>query len=278
MEETKKRFDRKNFTKRFFSGAVLVILFGTAGYFGGWYWYGLIALISAFALFEFYRVYGIHNKILGVFGYIASAVFLYFEAVGNLDMQIAALIGGFLLITSAYVFTYPKYDSTKMLAAIFGVIYTVVLLSYMYRIRMLPDGNMLIWLIFIASWGTDVFAYTFGILFGKHKMTPVLSPKKSVEGAIGGVLGATALGALYAAVFGKYFTEVTNPYVACMVLCAAAGLISMSGDLLASAFKREHGIKDYSNVIPGHGGILDRFDSVIFVAPIIFYVAFFFVH
>ena len=278
MEESKKRFDRKNFRKRFISGAVLVALFGTAGYFGGWYWYALVALISVCALFEFYRVYDIHKGILGVLGYIAAAAFLVFEALGNREVQIASLVGAFLLISSAYVFNYPKYDSTKLLAAVFGIIYTIVLLSYMYRIRILPDGKFLIWLIFIASWGTDVFAYVFGMLFGKHKMTPVLSPKKSVEGAIGGVLGATALGALYAAVFGKYFTEVANPYAACMVLCAAAGLISMSGDLLASAFKREHGIKDYSNVIPGHGGILDRFDSVIFVAPIIFYVVFFFIH
>ena len=99
-----------------------------------------------------------------------------------------------------------------------------------------------------------------------HKMAPVLSPKKSVEGAVGGVVGAAALGAIYAAV-------THGPIVEYAVICAVGALISMVGDLAASAIKRNRGIKDYGKLIPGHGGILDRFDSVIFTSPIIFYLA-----
>ena len=109
------------------------------------------------------------------------------------------------------------------------------------------------------------------MLIGKHKMSPILSPKKSVEGAVGGVVGAAILGAIYAAVVGKYL-QAENQVVMYAVICAVGALISMVGDLAASAIKRNHEIKDYGTLIPGHGGILDRFDSVIFIAPIIYFL------
>ena len=135
------------------------------------------------------------------------------------------------------------------------------MLSCIYETRSLEGGKYLVWLIFLCSWGCDTCAYCVGMLFGKHKMAPVLSPKKSIEGAVGGVLGAALLGAIYAAATGAY-----NPNP------AHTPLISMVGDLAASAIKRNFEIKDYGKLIPGHGGILDRFDSVIFTAPIIFYL------
>ena len=100
-------------------------------------------------------------------------------------------------------------------------------------------------------------------------MAPVLSPKKSIEGAVGGVIGAAALGAIYAAIFADKIQLSINPIIAFAIICAVGALISMVGDLAASAIKRNHNIKDYGKIIPGHGGIMDRFDSVIYVAPII---------
>ncbi len=100
-------------------------------------------------------------------------------------------------------------------------------------------------------------------------MAPVLSPKKSIEGAVGGVVGAAVLGAVYAAVFIDKIQLSVNPVMVFAVICAVGALISMVGDLAASAIKRNHDIKDYGTLIPGHGGIMDRFDSVIYVAPII---------
>ena len=109
------------------------------------------------------------------------------------------------------------------------------------------------------------------MLIGKHKMSPKLSPKKSVEGAVGGVAGAALLGAIYgAAISGKMGGS--GHILSFALICAVGGLISMVGDLAASAIKRNHGIKDYGKLIPGHGGILDRFDSVIFIAPVIYYL------
>lgn len=127
------------------------------------------------------------------------------------------------------------------------------------------------WLIFLSSWGCDTFAYCTGMLLGRHKLAPVLSPKKSIEGAVGGVAGAALLGFIYASLFGASMAELDNPQAACTIACAIAAVISQIGDLAASAIKRNHNIKDYGHLIPGHGGILDRFDSMIFTAPAIYF-------
>lgn len=159
-----------------------------------------------------------------------------------------------------------------MTAAFFGVFYVAVMLSYLYQVRQMPSGAYLVWLIFFSSWGCDTCAYCAGKLFGRHKMTPVLSPKKTIEGAIGGMAGSAALGYAYAAVLGQHMMELRNPCAACALACGIAALISQVGDLAASAIKRNHQVKDYGHLIPGHGGILDRFDSMIFTAPAIYLV------
>jgi phosphatidate cytidylyltransferase len=152
------------------------------------------------------------------------------------------------------------------MAAYVGVVYVAVMLSFVMLTRNLPNGKFLVWLIFLCSWGCDTCAYAVGMLIGKHKMAPVLSPKKSVEGAVGGVAGAVLLGIIYGA-------ATKGPSAEYAVICGAGALISMVGDLAASAIKRNQGIKDYGKLIPGHGGILDRFDSVIFTAPVIYFLA-----
>ncbi len=130
----------------------------------------------------------------------------------------------------------------------------------------------MVWLIFLSSWGCDTCAYCVGMLFGKHKMAPVLSPKKSVEGGVGGVVGAFLLGLIYS-ICANHFVGAEVSVFFCALICGIGGAISQIGDLSASAIKRNYEIKDYGTLIPGHGGILDRFDSVIFTAPIIYYLA-----
>ena len=134
-------------------------------------------------------------------------------------------------------------------------------------------GLYIVWLILISSWGCDTCAYCVGILIGKHKMSPVLSPKKSVEGAVGGVLGAAALGALYGWMVMDRLKEEQRLILFFALICGVGALISMVGDLAASAIKRNADIKDYGKLIPGHGGVMDRFDSVIFTAPVIYFMA-----
>ena len=108
-------------------------------------------------------------------------------------------------------------------------------------------------------------AYFSGYLLGKHKLCPHISPKKTIEGSVGGVIGSVVLSGL----FGYFFMD--DVLVHCMIIGVLGGIISQFGDLTASVFKRKMGIKDYGNLIPGHGGILDRFDSVLFTGPMVYY-------
>lgn len=181
---------------------------------------------------------------------------------------IAVAFLGFLFV---YVFMFPKYHANQIMSAMFSFLYGPVMLSFLYLLREgFDDGIYLIWFVFLASWGSDTCAYCVGVLIGKHKMTPKLSPKKSVEGAIGGVLGASILFTLYTHFVINVYSGITLSLPLAAILGAAGALVSMVGDLAASAVKRDHEIKDYGKLIPGHGGIMDRFDSVIVAAPIIF--------
>ena len=108
------------------------------------------------------------------------------------------------------------------------------------------------------------------MLIGKHKLPSELSPKKSIEGCIGGIVGAALIGFIYATIFKSHLTTIDNPQLSLAIIGAVSSILSQIGDLAASAIKRNHGIKDYGKLIPGHGGILDRFDSIIFTAPIVY--------
>lgn len=127
-------------------------------------------------------------------------------------------------------------------------------------------------MILISSWISDTCAYCVGMLLGKHKLAPVLSPKKSVEGAVGGVVGTAIVGAL----FGFFMSEqiVTDRQVTMIfaLIGAIGSVVAQMGDLAASAIKRNYNIKDYGKLIPGHGGIMDRFDSVLVTAPMIYFL------
>ena len=203
---------------------------------------------------------------LELVGYL-GAVLYYIDMKADFgNYGTMAIIISMILILFVYVFGYPKYHAEQVMAAFFGVVYVAVMLSFIYLTRSLPDGKFLVWLIFLCSWGCDTCAYCVGMLIGKHKMAPVLSPKKSIEGAVGGVAGAALLGVIYAAATQGKMAEYA-------LICAVGALISMVGDLAASAIKRNQNIKDYGKLIPGHGGILDRFDSVIITAPVIYYLA-----
>ena len=130
------------------------------------------------------------------------------------------------------------------------------------------DGKILVWFVLIASWGSDVFAYFIGRHFGKHKLTKV-SPNKTVEGAIAGIVGATLLGIIYAVLCNTLWGAGIN-YLLIGVIVAILSVIGQVGDLAASSIKRYCDIKDFSELIPGHGGMLDRIDSIIFVLPFAF--------
>ena len=254
------------FKTRLISGIVLVIIALATIISGSWILFFTLLAVSLIGMRELYKVMKVsdeHVTVLELVGYLGAV--LYYIAMkadfGNYGTM--AIIISMILILFVYVFGYPKYHAEQVMAAFFGVIYVAVMLSFIYLTRSLPDGKFLVWLIFLCSWGC---AYCVGMLIGKHKMAPVLSPKKSIEGAVGGVAGAALLGVIYAAATQGKMAEYA-------LICAVGALISMVGDLAASAIKRNQNIKDYGKLIPGHGGILDRFDSVIITAPVIYYLA-----
>ncbi|MGN0350462.1 MAG: phosphatidate cytidylyltransferase [Roseburia sp.] len=261
------------FKTRLLSGIVLVILALVLIITGGDVLLASTLILSYIGMFELYRIFKIEKDIAGIVGYLAVTVFYLNLRLALIPDTMMLVLGFLVLLMFAYVFTYPKYKTEQMLAAFFGVFYVGVMLSYVYQTRMLEKGAYLVWLIFLCSWGCDTCAYCVGVLIGKHKMSPKLSPKKSIEGAVGGVVGTALLTALYSFIFCDAMALTTNEIWILAGISAIGALISMVGDLTASAIKRNYEIKDYGKLIPGHGGILDRFDSVIFTAPIIYYLA-----
>ena len=261
------------FKTRLLSGIVLVLLALLFIIHGGYLLLTVLGIISLIGLFELYRVFGIEKSAPGIVGYVAAIVYylnLVFDFIPDSMMFVMALL---IVCMCVFVFGYPKFHANQIIAAFFGVFYVAVMLSCIYETRSLEGGKYLVWLIFLCSWGCDTCAYCVGMLFGKHKMAPVLSPKKSIEGAVGGVLGAALLGAIYAAATGAYNPNPAHTPLIYAIICGVGALVSMVGDLAASAIKRQENIKDYGTLIPGHGGILDRFDSVIFTAPVIYALA-----
>lgn len=261
------------FRTRLISGIVLVILALALIITGGPVLAAALAVISVIGLYELYRVLKVEDgkfSPLAAAGYLGCILYYGIVFYGYTAYTMTVLIALLIVFMAVYVFTYPRYRTDQVTGAFFGIVYVAVMLSCIYQLRIAENGAFLVWLIFLASWGCDTCAYCVGMLIGKHKMSPKLSPKKSVEGAVGGVVGAACLGAIYAAAVSGAMGG--NHVLAFAVICAAGGLISMVGDLAASAIKRNHDIKDYGTLIPGHGGILDRFDSVIFIAPVIYYL------
>ena len=259
------------FKQRLISGIILVIIAAISIGLGGAVMFGVVEGITLIGLFEFYRVFKIEKKSLGILGYI-TAIGYYIMLYSDMQQYILPYALLFLILCMAlYVYQYPNYKAQEVLAAIFSFFYIVVLLSCLYQVRMMENGVILVVLVFLSAWGCDTCAYCVGMLIGKHKMAPVLSPKKTIEGGIGGIVGAGLLGAILAVVTNQVTKVPYNPVIVYPIICMVGGAISQIGDLAASAIKRNFEVKDYGTLIPGHGGILDRFDSIIFTAPIIYF-------
>lgn len=213
----------------------------------------------------------------GLLEYVGYAgIFLYYLTImltRDFSLGMGCLVLFFLAEMFVYVFRFPKYRAMQLMTAFFCAFYPAVLFSFVYLTRQLQYGVYLVWMIFISSWICDTCAYVTGMMFGKHKLAPILSPKKSIEGAVGGVLGSALAGALFSWAFLFPVTQEIAVIGLVALIGAAGAVISQVGDLAASAIKRNHDIKDYGKLIPGHGGIMDRFDSVLFTAPVIYYLS-----
>lgn len=234
----------------------------------------VFALISVVSLYEMAKCVGIADKKhLGVTVplYAASAILPMYQYVAA-DYK------------SAYVFAIASIVVYVLYAlGVFGVMKPMTpilqfLSMFIYiggasvavtAIASLPNGGLIVPLVFVGSWLTDTFAYLCGTLFGRHKLIPRVSPKKTVEGSVGAVVFTLAAFALYGYVVASV-TSLSVNYLPLMLTALLLSVISQIGDLNASAIKRAYNVKDYGNIFPGHGGMLDRFDSVMAVCPILF--------
>ena len=157
----------------------------------------------------------------------------------------------------------------KMGGSFFLSIVIPYFLSTFIRIREMPDWRYYILLPFVVAWLSDAFALFAGMAFGKHKLAPELSPKKTVEGAVGGVAGSVAATLIYGFVMSACFGAAAVRYGLLILYALLGAVVAQFGDLAFSYIKRQYDIKDYGTIFPGHGGVLDRFDSVIFCAPLL---------
>lgn len=273
------------FVTRLISGIVLLILTAIFVSLGGIPLYAVLALISVIGFLELTKAVGIKRdkrgmnflEMTAIAGILALyACHMYAGAVGEtIDMVyiLAVMVFTIIALLAVYVITFPKYEAHQVVEVVFAFLYVPVMLSFIANTRALPEiGSKVVWMIWISAWGSDTCAYCVGMLTGKtignHKAFPVLSPKKSIEGCIGGVVGAACLGML----FGKVIMGSEYGVLMMGIICGIGSIIAQCGDLAASAIKRNFQIKDYGTCIPGHGGILDRFDSIIFTAPCIYFL------
>lgn len=198
---------------------------------------------------------------------LGAGLFLSTSYFNNIGLNLMYIIITFILIIFVFIIRYKKANFSEITYSFFGFVYIFVLLSYAVIIRSMNNGILLIWYVLISVWVNDSLAYFVGSKCGKRKLIPNISPNKTIEGALGGLLGSIIISII--------FLKNAYPHLHILVDVSIGFIIGVSaqiGDLAASSIKRHAGIKDFGKLIPGHGGIIDRLDSILFAIPIIYYI------
>lgn len=227
-----------------------------------------LSIIAILAMNEYFNAVEKVAKPVRWLGYLScsSIAIIHIVPQEALNMIVTLSIPTILIILFAQVIATEMKTTFKDIAYTFiGIFYVVFFMMFVAFISGMKNGKILIWYAIFAAWGTDVFAYMVGMIMGKHKFSKI-SPKKSIEGCIGGTVGAILLMLAYTYVANTYL-GMNYSYLFIIGIGIILSLLGQIGDFAASSIKREVGIKDYSNLIPGHGGMLDRIDSLIFLAP-----------
>ncbi len=238
----------------------------------------VIAMIGIQELFHAFQGKGF-KPLFGLGGLWVFLLFLFLEVEGIYSVVDASirpqvisltvfltLFGSLLLM----VLKNKEYNILDITITLFGVVYVGYLFTFIPATRFLPQGEHLVWIIFIGAWLTDTFAYFTGVKYGRRKIIPEVSPKKTVEGFIGGAVGCT----LAIFFFGLYLirTGVVDIHtIHFLIIGMLCGILAQIGDWAASAMKRYTGVKDFGTIMPGHGGVLDRFDSILMIAPFVYH-------
>lgn len=221
-----------------------------------------ILSISLVGVYEFHKA--IRNNIeevspMIIINYIFTVSLFVTNYIGKSSLDfIIFLYVITILVTSVFS---NKHNLKDAAITILGGLYIPFFFYHMY----LLNDSIYIWIVFISAFATDTFAYFVGVLFGKHKLCPNISPNKTIEGSLGGILGCL----ISVALFALYFK--LDNVLSISIMSIILSVMSQIGDLTASSIKRAVNIKDYGNLMPGHGGVLDRFDSILFTTPIVYY-------
>lgn len=246
--------------ERVISGLIIALIGITAIFCGGFPLWGIVTVIVCICIFELFKAAGIQNSKITWIIYPAAVVWLLFCR--KLIVPTMIISGLTIVFMSIYVFAYPNIKFSPVFLIPLSLFYIAVLASNIFLLRMENDGIYNTILYITGCFGTDIFAYFIGSKFGNHHPFPVLSPKKSVEGCIGGIVCATLIGCIVTLIMKR-------PVGRAALILVLISVFSEIGDLAASGIKRQFGIKDYGNLIPGHGGLLDRFDSSLFAGGIV---------
>lgn len=227
-----------------------------------------LSIITLLAMNEYFNsIKKVANPVKWI-GYLSclSIACIHIVPQEYLNMIVTLAVPTILMILFAQVIATDMKTNFKDIAYTFiGIFYVVFFIMFVAFINGMKDGKILIWYAILAAWGTDIFAYFIGKHFGKHKFSKV-SPKKSIEGCIGGTIGAILLMLAYT-YFANTYWGMNYSYLYIAGIGMILSLVGQIGDFAASTIKRFVDIKDFSNLIPGHGGMLDRIDSLIFLAP-----------
>lgn len=249
---------------------VLVLAYAGTGLFAG-----LVFVVCALALHEFYHMAlpdggRLESSLAVVAGVCCCAGLVYAKAGPAVLISIVAPLM-FLALVTLFRFQTIQSAGRELAFGLMGILYVPVLLSHAVYLRELPSGRAWIFLVLLVVMASDTMAYFVGIKFGKNRLYEAVSPNKTVEGALGGLSGA-----ILGAALGKLWFFQSLHTVDVIILGILVGVFSQLGDLVESLLKRSFGVKDSGNMIPGHGGLLDRLDSLLFAFPVAFYYAIWF--
>jgi phosphatidate cytidylyltransferase len=267
-----------NFWQRLITGTIFITVLIGAIVLGGWFMHLIFGLVIFFGLIEFYTLFDkteskpqkVLGTIIGTSIYTLSILAIYFGELFGI-IAIAVCLGSFVIIAISELYRNKKKPIENIAITIVGIIYLVIpfillnQLSTRFEVNSFVHYTNPVLAIFILIWSNDTLAYCAGRLFGKHKLFERISPKKTWEGFIGGVVFSIVAGIILA-----YFLE--DSYLKYVSYALVVSIIGTLGDLVESMLKRSVDVKDSGSIFPGHGGILDRFDAVIFVVPIIFFL------
>lgn len=252
-----------NLAKRLLGGGIILFILILLTYLGGIYFaigFGIFSLIAVKEL-----VNALKNISFDVPLKLAIFIDLFFAVnayIKNLNLFIFGLV--FILLG---MFIYMIFNKNYKIEDFFGLLFVIAYVSIFMSSTIFIGNKIYLYMLYIIAWGSDTFAYLSGSLFGKNKIKSLeaISPNKTIEGFLGGIFGAVFLNLLYI-----NFIKLDKNIIFVIIFTIIASLLSETGDLLASFIKRKCKIKDYGNLIPGHGGILDRFDSILFISPFIY--------